>query len=427
MAWQNVIIGSALYTALRPFAQPLIGTFHGWFATKMVVIMLFRPYQPKYWPGTTKKIPFTPGIFPSRQKAVALNIANTVTGTLITPADLQIKIKQWVTEEHLYTAVGAVIDTVMLDLQNSERTHAMVRKFREMAPRLLEKVNTGFIEGLVSDDSSQITRVTDWLVDEVLVPWHVSSDMAEGAIEVVFDRIITAETIRQGLVGTLSPATNARLETAIREHSTGAVKFVATLMPIGSALNSYQNWLRDHPDEARELVESALHDSDVRQHLTERVTGFSLSQLPLETVKSFRIGLASTLRRVVAEQRAPILGTLERMERHGIDATAQAFLAWTPSQFDPELRETIQREASTFLYRYLTEELTNLLPQLLAQLDLRTLIIDKIEGYSSERLEGLILGMIQRELRSLEVLGAAIGFLLGIIAWTIEVWFPIPR
>ncbi|MBC7543422.1 MAG: DUF445 family protein [Candidatus Sericytochromatia bacterium] len=427
MAWQDVIIGSSLYATMRPFAQPLIGTFHGWFATKMVVIMLFRPYKPIYWPFTQTAIPFTPGIFPSRQKAVALNIANTVTGTLITPADLQGKIKAWITKEHLHTAVGAVIDTVMLDLKNSERTHAMVRKFREMAPRLLDKANTSFIDGLTMDNSGQITRVTDWLVDEVLVPWHVSAELAESAIEVVFDRILTPETIRQSIVGALSPATNARLEAAIRAHSTGAVKFVATLMPIGSALNSCQNWLRDHPEEAREMVESALQDSDVRQHLTERVTGFSLSQLPLETVQSFRRGLADTMRRVVAEQREPIMGTLQRMEKHGIDAAAQAFLSWTPRQFDPELRETIQVEAATFMYRYLTEEMANLLPQLLAKLDLRTLIIDKIEGYSSERLEGLILGMIQRELRSLEVLGAVIGLFLGLIAWTIEFSFPLPR
>jgi uncharacterized membrane protein YheB (UPF0754 family) len=427
MAWQDALIAAPLYTAIRPFAQPLIGTIHGWFATKMVVVMLFRPYKPKYWPGTRKPIPFTPGIFPSRQKAVALNIANTVTGTLITPADLQSKIKVWITEEHLHTAVGAVIDTVMLDLQNSDRTHMLVRKFRDMAPRWLDKLNSGFIDGLVNDDAGQITKLTDWLVDEVLVPWRVSPVIAESAVTIAFDRILTPETIRQALIGTLSPQTNARLEAAIRDHTTGAMRFVAGLVPIGNVLNSCQSWLEENPEEARDLVESALRDSDVRQHLTERVTGFSLGQLPVETVNSFRAGLGNAIRRVVAEQRAPIVDTLKRLENQGIDAAANAFLRWSPSQFDPELRETIQREAATFLYRYLTEELTNLLPQLLAQLDLRTLIIDKIEGYSPERLEGLILGMIQRELRALEVLGAVIGFFLGIIAWTVEVWFPIPH
>jgi uncharacterized membrane protein YheB (UPF0754 family) len=427
MPWQDVIIASSAYLALRPFAQPLIGTVHGWFATKMVVIMLFRPYQPKYWPGTNRRIPFTPGIFPSRQKAVAHNIANTVTGTLITPADLQSKIKVWVTEEHLYTAVGAVIDTILLDLQNSDRTHLMVRKFRDMAPRRLDKLNKGFIDGLVSDDSGQITKMTDWLVDEVLVPWRISPGIAESAVTIAFDRILTPETIRQALIGTLSPQTNARLEAAIREHTTGAMRFVAGLVPIGNALNSCRDWLDEHPEEALELVENAVRDSDVRQHLTDRVTGFSLGQLPVETVNSLRTGLDNAIRRVLAEQREPIVETLKRLESQGVEAAATAFLQWSPSQFDPELRETIQREAATFLYRYLTEELTALLPKLLAQLDLRSLIVDKIEGYSSERLESLILGMIQKELRSLEVLGAVIGFGLGVIAWTVEVWFPVPR
>lgn len=427
MAWQDVLIAAPIYRAIRPFAQPFIGTVHGWFATKMVVVMLFRPYTPKYWPGTERRIPFTPGIFPSRQKAVALNIANTVTGTLITPADLQAKIKVWITDDHLYTAVGAVIDTVMLDLQNSDRTHLLASKFRDMAPKWLDKVNATFIEGLLRDDSAQIDKLTDWLVDEVLVPWRVSPVIAENAVTIAFDRILTPETIRQALIGTLSPQTNARLESAIRENTTGAMRFVAGLVPIGNVLNSCQSWLEENPDDARDLVESALRDSDVRQHLTDRVTGFSLGQLPVETVNSFRTGLGHAIRRVVAEQRGPILTTMRRLESQGIDAAADAFLRWSPRQFDRELRETIQREAATFLYRYLTEELTNLLPQLLAQLDLRTLIIDKIEGYSPERLEGLILGMIQRELRALELLGAVIGFLLGLIAWTVEVWFPVPH
>jgi uncharacterized membrane protein YheB (UPF0754 family) len=291
----------------------------------------------------------------------------------------------------------------------------------------MDKLNTGFVDGLVNDDAGQITKLTDWLVDEVLVPWRISPTIAESAVTIAFDRILTPEVIREALIGTLSPATNARLEAAIREHTTGAMRFVAGLVPISSVLNSCQVWLEENPEQARELVESALRDSDVRQHLTERVTGFSLGQLPVATVASFRAGLGNAIRRVVAEQRGPILETLKRMEHEGVEAAASAFLQWSPSQFDPELRESIQREAAKFLYRYLTEELTTLLPQLLAQLDLRTLIIDKIEGYSPERLEGLILGMIKRELRALEMLGAVIGFFLGMIAWSVEVWFPIPH
>lgn len=425
MAWNDALIGSALYTTLRPFAQPLIGTVHGWFATKMVVIMLFRPYTPRYFPGTRKKLPFTPGIFPSRQRAVAQNIATTVTETLITPEDLQAKLKDWITEEGLYTAVGAIIDTVLTDLQNSDRVHALVKKVRHLAPGLLDKLNTSFIDGLVHDDKGQVAKLADWLVDEVLVPWKVSPALADSTVGILFEKLLTSETIRQGLVGALSPATNTRLEAAIREYSSGAVRFVATLVPISSALNSCQNWLRDHPQEARELIESAINDSDVRQHLVERLTGFSLGQVPLETVNELRTGLARTVQNLVATHRDELQLTLQRMEKHGMEAVLQGLLAWSPSELDPALRESIQREAAGFLYRYLTGELTTLVPRLMARLDLRTLIVDKIEAYSPQKLEGLLLGMIHRELRALELLGAVIGFFLGVIAWGVEVWFPI--
>ena len=45
-----------VYTVVRPFLQPIIGAFHGWFATRMVVVMLFRPHKVYYIWG--KQVPF---------------------------------------------------------------------------------------------------------------------------------------------------------------------------------------------------------------------------------------------------------------------------------------------------------------------------------------------------------------------------------
>jgi uncharacterized membrane protein YheB (UPF0754 family) len=53
------------------------------------------------------------------------------------------------------------------------------------------------------------------------------------------------------------------------------------------------------------------------------------------------------------------------------------------------------------------------------------MIIAKVEAYSSQDIENLILGIMKRELANLELLGLLIGVLLGISALGIEYFLPI--
>ena len=53
------------------------------------------------------------------------------------------------------------------------------------------------------------------------------------------------------------------------------------------------------------------------------------------------------------------------------------------------------------------------------------MIEEKIEAYSSQDVENLILGIMKRELKNLEVLGLLIGLILGISALAIEYFLPI--
>lgn len=66
---------------------PLIGAIIGYFTNYIAVKMLFRPYYPKRigkW-----QIPFTPGIIPKRQKALAKAIGKAVGENLLTGDDLK--------------------------------------------------------------------------------------------------------------------------------------------------------------------------------------------------------------------------------------------------------------------------------------------------------------------------------------------------
>jgi uncharacterized membrane protein YheB (UPF0754 family) len=62
---------------------PLVGAGIGYFTNDIAIRMLFRPYQAKYigkW-----RVPLTPGVIPRNQARLAQRVADSITGSLLTP------------------------------------------------------------------------------------------------------------------------------------------------------------------------------------------------------------------------------------------------------------------------------------------------------------------------------------------------------
>jgi uncharacterized membrane protein YheB (UPF0754 family) len=59
--------------------------------------------------------------------------------------------------------------------------------------------------------------------------------------------------------------------------------------------------------------------------------------------------------------------------------------------------------------------LKNYVAHLREDLDLEKIVVDKIAGFSNDRLEAMLKDFLTREFRFVEVIGAALGFLIGLL------------
>ena len=100
-----------LMTVLKYLWGPLVGAVIGYFTNYIAVKMLFHPHKP--WKIGKLRVPFTPGIVPQRQPALAKAIGDAVGNHLFTGDDLKKLFLTDATKEH---AVDMVMDALDLSL-----------------------------------------------------------------------------------------------------------------------------------------------------------------------------------------------------------------------------------------------------------------------------------------------------------------------
>ncbi|KAF0194608.1 MAG: hypothetical protein FD169_1717 [Bacillota bacterium] len=87
------------------------------------------------------------------------------------------------------------------------------------------------------------------------------------------------------------------------------------------------------------------------------------------------------------------------------------------------LPEAIRILIMDFLCKLVEEELTTNFPSFLSQvvdtlkgkIDVRAMVIERIEAMDLDKIESMILGLASRELKAIEYLGGVLGFLIGLV------------
>jgi len=77
---------------IRYLLVPLIGGLIGWITNALAIWMLFHPYEEKRILGV--KVPFTPGLIPSRLRDLAVSVALTVKDHVFTAEEVERLLKE---------------------------------------------------------------------------------------------------------------------------------------------------------------------------------------------------------------------------------------------------------------------------------------------------------------------------------------------
>ncbi len=102
------------YYLLFLLGYPLMGAMLGWFTNYLAVKMLFHPKEPftifKFW--KFKGITFQ-GIFPKRQKQIAIQIGKVVADELLSIEDIKDKVVTKESMDNIYAQVEVKMDNFM--------------------------------------------------------------------------------------------------------------------------------------------------------------------------------------------------------------------------------------------------------------------------------------------------------------------------
>lgn len=414
-----------LYTLIRPFFQPMIGAFHGWFATRMVVVMLFRPYRAYHLPGTQIRIPFTPGIFPSRKRALAENIARTVTQTLLTPEDIQARTDQYVTEENLGRVVNILLETLLEGFSQQEKLAMLAAELRKLVPGMLDTSARHLLDNLLQPESSLLDRLVDSIVIDGLMKFRLTGTEARELVDYAFRNFFSPPQISAALQTALTPQRAHSLQQVLLGRTTGPLRFVLNFVNVEGIFVNFKEYLEKEPEKSESLLEEFIFQLQLKEELTSQLMQLDLSELPPEDLDNLRHNLQRGVRNYLSHNQERLQLTLSHFEGVIGDVIYQKILGFTPANLDARIRQLIQQEITRFLTRYLKSDLSKLVQRGLSVIRPDEMIITKIEAYSSADIEALILGIMRRELKNLELLGLLIGLVLGMSALAIEYFLPI--
>ncbi len=370
--------------------------------------MLFRPYQAKYigsW-----RVPLTPGVIPRNQARLAQRVADSITGSLLTPAAIEQIARRLLQIERMQAAILWLLELALAQVkadrqQNTAKILGNILSdlFGASLPKLLRTFaqQEDFLE-------AQLNQI----FDQVLLEFRLDQSQSQKLADWLLDRILTPNVLRLWLVDFLTDRNIQIIDERFRARSSGTYWVVANLFGLRNSLLRLRSFCLDEPQASDAIIQDLIQALSISQRLQQLFHDFSLQNLPVLAVRPLRKNLRETVRRYLQAEGASVLQGLSQSVEW--EAVAQIILGRL--QRSPVMAASltsVSHELALILERYLEKELEAIVKQALPILQLEQVIVDQVIATSPVELEAGINDLVRTELRAIVNLGGILGLLVG--------------
>ena len=375
------------------FVPPVVGAAIGYFTNYVAIKMLFRPVKTYYIFGW--KVPFTPGLIPSKREKLAEAIAKVVKENLLTEEVLRKRLNEEKIRENLRQLVERLLDEFVksgdryieefLENIGDERLEVLVNfnlveeKLSELIDILFEFLNGKSVEELLPHNlKKELEKFIDEKIDEI------TEQILELTKKPEF-RDITYYGVKNNLLRfkTYFPLlTEKTVDSFSEKISDVAIKFIenSTSDPQFKIKISKIVW-----EKTREPLNREINLSGERGKKVKRIVKDSILEI-IDSYRKKKISEISGLKEEIVPQIINLLKELVQKKKDYISKVATE-----------KLLQVIEIE----------------LPVIMESVDIETLVKDRINSLPIEDVEAIVLKLIEEELRYITLLGGVLGFIIG--------------
>jgi uncharacterized membrane protein YheB (UPF0754 family) len=390
------------------FAPPIVGGIIGYFTNDIAIRMLFRPYRAKYigaW-----RVPFTPGVIPRNQARLAKRVADSITGSLLTPDEIQNIARRLLQIDRVQAAIlwllRLTLEQVRADKQDKTSTilaNILRDLFGESLPKLLQSL---------AQREDFLEEALNQIFDQVLLEFQLDEEQAEKLAAWLLDKVIPPNVLRLGLVDFLTDRNIKIIDERFREKTSGTYWVVANLFGLQNSLVRLRSFCLDEPEASDAIIRDLIKSLTISSRLQRILHDFSLQNLPVSTVRQLRKAMREAVRRYLREQGATLLQGLSAT----INWNGVARIILTRLQKSKVMDESlglISYELALVLERYLEKDLEAIVAQAIPILQIDQVIIDRVVATPPEEMEAGINELVRTELQAIVNLGGVLGVLIG--------------
>jgi uncharacterized membrane protein YheB (UPF0754 family) len=389
-------------------APPLIGGVIGYFTNDIAIRMLFRPYEPKFL--GTWQIPFTPGVIPRNQARLGQRIADSITGSLLTPDEIEKIARRLLEFDRVQQAILWLLRLALDQVQSNKQqktsevlAHILEDLFSESLPKLLS---------VLAERDTFLQAQFDQIFDRVLLEFQFTDQQADQLARWILEQVLPPDVMRLLLIDFLTDRTIATIDDRFREKTSGTYWVVANLFGVRNSLVRLRSFCLEEREASNAILTDLVQSLNITRRLKESLQNLSLQNLPVSTVRQLRKTFGDTVRRFLQDQGVELLtglsGSMDwpKVSRLLLDRLRKSDV------MDTSL-DLISADLARILERYLERDLESIVAEVLPILQLERVIVERIIATPPSELEAGLNDLVQTELQAIVNLGGVLGVLIG--------------